>query len=108
MQNIYVAAGDRMEHSGYSVDIRAKHEMRSRAVFHHRRRGFSVLRLDSDRSQHLRTGPDIRSDRLAGEEAAGELRRARQGLAHLATAFQVPLVDAQGRERERDLSTCRW
>lgn len=83
-----------MEYSGHSVDLRAERGLQSRVVLHYCRGGLSILRLDPDRPQHLRPRPGIRPDRLVGEEAAGELRGARQDLAHLATEIQVPVVDA--------------
>lgn len=83
-----------MEHSGHPVDFRAKCGMQSRVVLHHRRGGPGVFRLDPDRAQHFRPCPGVRPDRLSGEKAAGQFRGARQGLAHLATEIQVPMVDA--------------
>lgn len=83
-----------MEHSGHSVDFRAERGMQSRVILHHRRGGPGFLRLDPDRSQHFRPCSDVRPNRFSGEEATRELRGARQGLAHLATEIQVPMVDA--------------
>lgn len=108
IQDIYAVAGDWMECPRHHVDFRAKRRMQPRILFHHRRRSPGVLRLDPDRSQYFRSRPGVRSDRFPGETAVGEFRGARQDLAHLATQIQVPVVDAQGRERKRDLSTCRW
>lgn len=83
-----------MEHSGNIMDFRAKRRVQSRVVLHYRRGGPSILRLDPDRPQHLRPRPGVRSDRFFGEEAARELRGARQDFAHLATEIQVSVVDA--------------
>lgn len=97
-----------MERFGQPVDFRAERGMRPRVLFHHRRAGSGALRLDPDRSQHLRPRFGVRPDRFSGEEKSGELGGARQALAPLDATIQVPVVDAQGRERERILPTCRW